>query len=185
MKAIADICVIPISGQISVREPVARAHQILKDAGLTVHLHAYGTNVEGELAVGEEDDRRRIRLGGDRLAGAFVGLGPLLGALADQARRVLALGSALGELVGMSDRLLLPELGRLEGADVALAVESRSCATGDDGDQAESDEARRGTTLDRRSVDEEEGGEATMIATATKKTTVFVFDSHSMMRLKK
>ena len=50
MKAIADICVIPISGQISVREPVARAHQILKDAGLKVHLHAYGTNVEGELS---------------------------------------------------------------------------------------------------------------------------------------
>ena len=50
MKAIADICVIPLSGQISVREPVARAHQILKDAGLKVHLHAYGTNVEGELS---------------------------------------------------------------------------------------------------------------------------------------
>ena len=49
MKAIADICVIPINGQISVREPVARAHQILKDAGLKTHLHAYGTNVEGEL----------------------------------------------------------------------------------------------------------------------------------------
>ena len=50
MKAIADICVVPITGKISVREPVARAHQILKDAGLTTHLHAYGTNVEGELA---------------------------------------------------------------------------------------------------------------------------------------
>ena len=49
MKAIADICVIPITGQLSVREPVARAHQILKAAGLETHLHAYGTNVQGEL----------------------------------------------------------------------------------------------------------------------------------------
>jgi uncharacterized protein (TIGR00106 family) len=50
MNAIADICVIPLNGQISVREPVARAHQILRDTGLSVHLHAYGTNIEGELS---------------------------------------------------------------------------------------------------------------------------------------
>ncbi|TPV97010.1 MAG: MTH1187 family thiamine-binding protein [Myxococcales bacterium FL481] len=49
MRAIADICVIPITGRISVRKEVARAHQILRDAGLDVALHAYGTNVEGEL----------------------------------------------------------------------------------------------------------------------------------------
>ncbi len=49
MRAIADICVIPLNGQISVREPVARAHALLREAGLEVALHAYGTNVEGEL----------------------------------------------------------------------------------------------------------------------------------------
>ena len=51
MKVIADICVVPITGKVSVREEVARAHQILKRAGLDVVLHAYGTNVEGELSV--------------------------------------------------------------------------------------------------------------------------------------
>lgn len=51
MHAIADICVIPLTGNVSVRNEVARAHQILRDAGLTVVLHAYGTNVEGELAT--------------------------------------------------------------------------------------------------------------------------------------
>ena len=50
MKAIADICVIPLTGEISVRKPVARAHEVLKASGLKLHLHAYGTNVEGELA---------------------------------------------------------------------------------------------------------------------------------------
>lgn len=50
MKAIADICVIPLTGAVSVRKPVARAHEVLKASGLKLHLHAYGTNVEGELA---------------------------------------------------------------------------------------------------------------------------------------
>lgn len=49
MDVIADICVIPITGNISVRKEVARAHQLLRDAGLQVNLHAYGTNVAGEL----------------------------------------------------------------------------------------------------------------------------------------
>ncbi len=49
MNVIADICVIPLTGNVSVRNEVARAHQILKDAGLNVSLHAYGTNVEGSM----------------------------------------------------------------------------------------------------------------------------------------
>ena len=49
MKAIADICVIPLTDAVSVRKPVARAHDVLKASGLKLHLHAYGTNVEGEL----------------------------------------------------------------------------------------------------------------------------------------
>jgi len=51
MDVIADICVIPLTGSISVREPVARAHQVLIDAGLDVQLHAYGTNVSGPMAT--------------------------------------------------------------------------------------------------------------------------------------
>jgi uncharacterized protein (TIGR00106 family) len=49
MQAIADICVIPITGKISVRKEVAQAHQILKETGLPVRLHGYGTNIEGDL----------------------------------------------------------------------------------------------------------------------------------------
>ena len=48
MKIIADICIIPITGRISVRKEVAMAHEILKNTGLPVQLHGYGTNIEGE-----------------------------------------------------------------------------------------------------------------------------------------
>ena len=49
MKALAEIQVIPIGVGTSVREQVRRAQQIIRDSGLKVQLHAYGTNVEGEL----------------------------------------------------------------------------------------------------------------------------------------
>ena len=49
MKATAEIQVIPIGAGVSVREQVRRAHELIKSSGLTVELHAYGTNVEGEL----------------------------------------------------------------------------------------------------------------------------------------
>ncbi len=51
MKVIADICVLPLTGQVSVRKEVARAHQILKGTGLPVVLHGYGTNIEGDYDV--------------------------------------------------------------------------------------------------------------------------------------
>lgn len=51
MHVIADICVVPFTGRVSVRAEVARAHAILKEAGLATRLHAYGTNVEGEYDV--------------------------------------------------------------------------------------------------------------------------------------
>jgi len=49
MKATAEIQVVPIGSGVSVRKEVQRAHQVLVDSGLQVALHAYGTNVEGEL----------------------------------------------------------------------------------------------------------------------------------------
>lgn len=49
MKAVAEIQVIPIGSGVSVRREVKRAHGILGESGLTVQLHSYGTNVEGEL----------------------------------------------------------------------------------------------------------------------------------------
>ena len=49
MKALAEIQVIPIGVGVSVRKEVMRAHEIIKESGLKVQLHAYGTNVEGDL----------------------------------------------------------------------------------------------------------------------------------------
>lgn len=49
MKALAEIQVVPLGVGVSVRKEVQRAHGLLKESGLTVQLHSYGTNVEGEL----------------------------------------------------------------------------------------------------------------------------------------
>jgi uncharacterized protein (TIGR00106 family) len=49
MKAVAEVQVIPIGVGVSVRREVQRAHELLRESGLAVQLHAYGTNVEGEL----------------------------------------------------------------------------------------------------------------------------------------
>jgi uncharacterized protein (TIGR00106 family) len=48
MKVIADLCVVPMGVGVSVSEHIAACERILRDAGLTLHLHAYGTNIEGE-----------------------------------------------------------------------------------------------------------------------------------------
>jgi len=48
MKVIADLCVVPIGVGVSVSPHIAACERILKDAGLKIHLHAYGTNIEGE-----------------------------------------------------------------------------------------------------------------------------------------
>lgn len=49
MKATAEIQVIPIGVGVSVRKQVKRAHELLAASGLEAELHAYGTNVEGDL----------------------------------------------------------------------------------------------------------------------------------------
>lgn len=49
MKAVAEVQVIPIGSGVSVRAEVQRAHDVLLQADLQATLHAYGTNVEGEL----------------------------------------------------------------------------------------------------------------------------------------
>ncbi|MCA9729122.1 MAG: MTH1187 family thiamine-binding protein [Candidatus Eisenbacteria bacterium] len=49
MKALAEIQVIPIGVGVSVRKEVTRAHELIEASGLEVQLHAYGTNVEGDL----------------------------------------------------------------------------------------------------------------------------------------
>ncbi len=49
MKATAEIQVIPIGVGVSVRQYVKKAHETLAASGLNVQLHAFGTNVEGDL----------------------------------------------------------------------------------------------------------------------------------------
>jgi len=48
MKVIADVCIVPMGIGVSVSKEVAACERILAEAGLKTHLHAYGTNVEGE-----------------------------------------------------------------------------------------------------------------------------------------
>jgi uncharacterized protein (TIGR00106 family) len=48
MKVIADLCVVPIGIGTSVSREVAACERVLAEAGLKTHLHAYGTNIEGE-----------------------------------------------------------------------------------------------------------------------------------------
>ncbi len=48
MHVIVDLCVIPLGVGLSVSQYVAACERVLQDAGLKTHLHAYGTNVEGD-----------------------------------------------------------------------------------------------------------------------------------------
>lgn len=48
MKAIADVCVVPIGVGVSVSEYIVVCEKIFREAGLEPNLHAYGTNIEGE-----------------------------------------------------------------------------------------------------------------------------------------
>ena len=48
MNVIIDLCVVPLGVGVSVSRYVAQCERVLTEAGLTPHLHAYGTNVEGE-----------------------------------------------------------------------------------------------------------------------------------------
>lgn len=48
MKAIADVCIVPIGVGVSVSREVTVCERLLRESGLKTQLHAYGTNVEGE-----------------------------------------------------------------------------------------------------------------------------------------
>jgi len=48
MKVIADLCVVPLGVGVSVSSYIAACEKILRQAGLKIQLHAYGTNIEGE-----------------------------------------------------------------------------------------------------------------------------------------
>jgi len=48
MKVLVDLCVVPMGVGLSVSRHVAACQDVLEEAGLTTHLHGYGTNIEGE-----------------------------------------------------------------------------------------------------------------------------------------
>lgn len=48
MHVIIDLCVVPVGVGVSVSEYIAACLEIIRQAGLTHTLHAYGTNIEGE-----------------------------------------------------------------------------------------------------------------------------------------
>lgn len=48
MKVIVDLCVVPLGVGVSVSPYIVECEKILKETGLKTHLHAYGTNIEGD-----------------------------------------------------------------------------------------------------------------------------------------
>ncbi len=48
MKVIADVTIIPIGVGVSLSKYIAACERVFTDAGLKTHLHAYGTNLEGD-----------------------------------------------------------------------------------------------------------------------------------------
>jgi uncharacterized protein (TIGR00106 family) len=48
MRVIANLCVVPIGVGVSVSSYIAACERVLEEAGLSIRLHAYGTNIEGE-----------------------------------------------------------------------------------------------------------------------------------------
>ena len=48
MNVMVDVSVVPIGVGVSLSPYVAACERVLREAGLTTRLHAYGTNVEGE-----------------------------------------------------------------------------------------------------------------------------------------
>jgi uncharacterized protein (TIGR00106 family) len=48
MKVILDLCVVPLGVGVSLSRYIVACEKVLQEAGLKTHLHAYGTNIEGE-----------------------------------------------------------------------------------------------------------------------------------------
>jgi uncharacterized protein (TIGR00106 family) len=48
MRVIVDLTIVPIGVGVSLSRYVAACQHVLEEAGLTIQLHANGTNIEGE-----------------------------------------------------------------------------------------------------------------------------------------
>jgi len=51
VKVSVEICLVPMGAGTSVSIYIAACQRVLEAAGLTPHMHAYGTNVEGDWDV--------------------------------------------------------------------------------------------------------------------------------------
>jgi uncharacterized protein (TIGR00106 family) len=75
MKAIVDLCVIPLGVGTSVSSYVAACETILQEAGLEHRLHAYGTNIEGEwdavLAAVKQCHEKMHSMGAPRVSSSL------------------------------------------------------------------------------------------------------------------
>ncbi|HSR68486.1 MAG TPA: MTH1187 family thiamine-binding protein [Acidobacteriota bacterium] len=48
MKVIIDLSIVPLGVGLSLSQYIAACQEVLKEAGLKTHMHASGTNIEGE-----------------------------------------------------------------------------------------------------------------------------------------
>lgn len=48
MKVIADLCVVPLGVGVSLSKYISVCQKVLEEYPVETHLHAYGTNLEGE-----------------------------------------------------------------------------------------------------------------------------------------
>ncbi len=48
MKVIVDLCVVPIGVGVSLSEYIVACQRVLRERGLHIEMHAYGTIIEGE-----------------------------------------------------------------------------------------------------------------------------------------
>ena len=48
MKALADVCVVPIGVSVPISQYIVACEEIFRAAGLNPQTHGYGTNVEGD-----------------------------------------------------------------------------------------------------------------------------------------
>lgn len=72
MRIVADLCLIPIGGDISLSPYIAACQRVLREAGLKTHLHAYGTNIEGDwdavMAAVKACHEEVLRMGAPRIS---------------------------------------------------------------------------------------------------------------------
>ncbi len=71
MNVTVELCVIPIGVGTSLSPYIAECQKVIEAAGLVPHLHAYGTNIEGDwdqvMAVVKRCHERLHEMGAPRI----------------------------------------------------------------------------------------------------------------------